>query len=146
MRANAWCYNVTPQGVVTQWDAFRAPPRCVTWSNSTVKWESDGIGTDAVRVESDGAAVVTCRTYHLSTFTTFEEETAHAEMNSVDLLGDYAVLREVCCAQRYQLCHKSHTHVRSSTCIFACRCALIFSSYMLVTPQHSSRVQMEKSR
>lgn len=75
-------------------------------------WESDGIGTDAVRVGTDRAAVVTCRTYHLSTFTTFEEETAYADLNSVDLLGDYGVLREVCRVQLPELCNETHTHVR----------------------------------
>lgn len=81
---------------MTQWDVFGPSPACITWSTSSMQWESDGIGADAVTVKADGAAVVTCRTYHLSTFAAFEEEEGvYAEMNTVDLLGDYGVLREV---------------------------------------------------
>lgn len=60
-------------------------------------WEEDGIGVDTVSVGVDGAAVITCRTFHLSVFATSEEaEGVSTDLNTVDLLQGHVVLRQVC--------------------------------------------------
>lgn len=75
-------------------------PTCLSWSEVSMAWEEGGIGVDTVSEGVDGAAVVTCRTYHLSVFATSEEgDSISAELNTVDLLDGHSVLRQVCSAK-----------------------------------------------
>ena len=70
-------------------------PACLAWSDNDESWKEDGIGVDIVSAGDDGAANVTCRTYHLSTFAT--SETAGTSLDFVidDLSSDLEVLRKV---------------------------------------------------
>ena len=70
-------------------------PACLAWSEGDGEWKEDGIGLDTVTARSDGAANITCRTYHLSTFAT--SETAGTPLDFVvdDLLSDLEVLGKV---------------------------------------------------
>lgn len=69
---------------------------CFAWSESDDRWTDDGIGVESVSVGGiDGAANVTCRTYHLSTFASSETQGISLDFVLEGFLTDFEVLQEV---------------------------------------------------
>lgn len=86
------------QGILP-WEAGDAIPSCVGWDTGTSdEWTSEGMSVDALGLEGDAGRFgrqLTCRTLHLSAFA-YRNDEITADWNTVDLLGDFDVLLEVC--------------------------------------------------
>lgn len=83
------------QRQVAGWKPDQPVPNCVSWSDGAGVWKGAGIVADTVSAAPGGDATITCQTYHLSTFATSEAQ-APSQLNTVHLLDDFSVLREVC--------------------------------------------------
>ena len=77
-----------------QAESIEAIPTCKKWNEAKGGWDSEGLTVDAVGVGSDGTGRTACRTYHLSTFSTWEDNLS-TEWNTVDLLDGYSVMIQV---------------------------------------------------
>ena len=98
-----------PQGETAEWESGDGIPSCFVWSEGEDRWTGDGIGVDAVSVGgTGGAANVTCRTYHLSTFASSETQGISMEFVLDGFLADFEVLQEVCNA----MLHSSGEHTK----------------------------------
>eukprot|EP00904_Undaria_pinnatifida_P010764 jgi/Undpi1/6818/HiC_scaffold_21.g09294.m1 len=82
-------------GETAEWESGDGMRSCFAWSESDDRWTDDGIGVESVSVGGiDGAANVTCRTYHLSTFASSETQGISLDFVLEGFLTDFEVLQE----------------------------------------------------
>ena len=89
-----YCIRYRSQVSTSQEEPIEAIPTCKKWSEADGGWDSEGLTVNAVGVGFDGTAGTSCRTYHLSTFSTWEDSLS-GEWNTVDLLTGHNVLIQV---------------------------------------------------
>ena len=82
--------------MTTPWDPTEATAACASWVEEYSTWKIDGVVIDSFRIGTDGVATITCRTFHLSAFSTSEVLGEIGRLTEfADIPEDLNVLREV---------------------------------------------------
>lgn len=83
------------QGAAEQWAPHAGTSTCVSQTDDSEGWETNGIAVESLNIGADGAAEVTCGTYHLSPFAVAEQEASSSEWVTIGQLVGAGVLKQV---------------------------------------------------